>query len=165
MFSWSWRFFTKFAFGIKKVRFLDLKRPQNRSFWEQNRVQKSIRILDRKKEGPKSRKVPPKVGWRTLSRDILEPWGLWEVQLSKKNKPIPVRWFSHNADGLKPGEFTWLWHCFSRGTLGIPRHRSAFQILQMVLYASSFEIRWLFLGSGLLHIYLSVPYSPYEVYT
>ena len=42
------------------MRFLDLTRTPNRSSGPQNRDQKSIRILGRKKEGPKSRKMSSK---------------------------------------------------------------------------------------------------------
>ena len=84
MVSWSSRFFTKFTIGINKVRFLDLKIAQNRSFWEQIRLLKSIRILDQKKEGPKSRNVSPKARWLPLGRAFLEPRGPWEGQYQKK---------------------------------------------------------------------------------
>ena len=42
------------AFGCRNLTFLDSKMPQNRNSGCQNRYQKSIRILGRKKEGPRS---------------------------------------------------------------------------------------------------------------
>ena len=66
-------FFKKFDPRTKQVRFWELKMLQNQSSGAMFRVQKSIRILGWKKEGPKSRKVSPKSKFRSLSRDILDP--------------------------------------------------------------------------------------------
>ena len=54
---------------------------QNLSSGSKNRLPKSIRILDRKKEGPKSKKGAPKSKWQGLGRAILEPRGPWGRQI------------------------------------------------------------------------------------
>ena len=97
MVSWSSRFCYKLDLGIKKVWFLDLKITPNRSSGEQNRVPKSIRILGRKKEGPKSRKVRSKSKVRTGCLDILDPrvlgneHCLWWLDTSKSMLLISQR--------------------------------------------------------------------------
>ena len=66
-------FCNKLDLGTKKVRFLELKMVQNRSSGAINRVQKSIIILGRKKEGPKSRKVRSKSRFLPCTIAFLDP--------------------------------------------------------------------------------------------
>ena len=77
----------KLDLGIKQVRFWELKIVLNRSSGVTIRVQKSIRILGRKKEGPKSKKGPPKSKCHALSIAILEPRGPWERHIKRPNNP------------------------------------------------------------------------------
>ena len=72
---------------IEQVWFFDLKMVQNRSFGVINRLQKSIRILGRKKEGPKSKKEGPKSKFRSLAIDILDPRVLGNGHIKRPDNP------------------------------------------------------------------------------
>ena len=103
MWSWSSWFCYKSDLGIKNWSILALKSDPNRSSGGQNRHPKSLRVLDRKKEGPKSGKVIPKIGLRSLGVDFLEPRGPWGRQISKTRRSKVEA--DCRAGGLKSGEF------------------------------------------------------------
>ena len=77
--------------GSNKSRFCTLKKGLNRSFWSQIRVQKSIRILDRKKKVQSREKWTQQCRETDASVTFWIPGDPWEGQFQKKRQPNTSR--------------------------------------------------------------------------